>query len=279
MKTLCRMSDELSESHPALQTKVSEEVSGSKNFVQNELKTDQDIDPTAARHIRTLWADKGIQNTYENRQLFQLVDSCRYFFNKVNELSSKAYIPSYEDIIHSRGRTSGIVETQFSVGYNTFKIVDVGGQRNERKKWIHCFDGVQAVMFVAAINEYDQVLIEDGETNRLHEALDLFDEISNSQFFLKTSILLFLNKRDLFIEKLVQKRISLAKLFPEYVGGFEFEPAIAFLKDKFLDTCRVPGKRIYFHVTCATDTDNIKFTFDAVKDIIIRAKLEDIGIS
>ena len=38
-------------------------------------------------------------------------------------------------------------------------IYDVGGQRNERRKWIHCFDDVTAVIFVAAINEYDQVRI------------------------------------------------------------------------------------------------------------------------
>ena len=40
-------------------------------------------------------------------------------------------------------------------------IVDVGGQQSERKKWIHCFDGVNAVIFVSALNEYDLVLAED----------------------------------------------------------------------------------------------------------------------
>ena len=42
-----------------------------------------------------------------------------------------------------------------------FSVLDVGGQRNERKKWIHCFDGVTGIIFVVAINEYDQVLFED----------------------------------------------------------------------------------------------------------------------
>jgi len=42
-----------------------------------------------------------------------------------------------------------------------FRIVDVGGQRSERKKWIHCFEGVTAVIFVSALNEYDLVLAED----------------------------------------------------------------------------------------------------------------------
>ena len=50
-----------------------------------------------------------------------------------------------------------------------FRIFDVGGQRNERRKWIHCFDGVTAVIFVAAISEYDQVCFEDSHKNRLDE--------------------------------------------------------------------------------------------------------------
>ena len=37
-------------------------------------------------------------------------------------------------------------------------MIDVGGQRSERRKWIHAFEGVKAVIFLTAINEYDQVL-------------------------------------------------------------------------------------------------------------------------
>jgi hypothetical protein len=44
---------------------------------------------------------------------------------------------------------------------HTFLLIDVGGQRSERKKWIHCFEGVQAIFFLAAISEYDQKLMED----------------------------------------------------------------------------------------------------------------------
>lgn len=40
-------------------------------------------------------------------------------------------------------------------------MFDVGGQRSERKKWMHCFENVTAVVFLAAISEYDQVLVED----------------------------------------------------------------------------------------------------------------------
>lgn len=42
-------------------------------------------------------------------------------------------------------------------------MFDVGGQRSERKKWIHCFEGVTCIIFIAALSAYDMVLVEDDE--------------------------------------------------------------------------------------------------------------------
>ena len=56
---------------------------------------------------------------------------------------------------------------KYVIDNTPFEMYDVGGQRNERKKWIHCFEGVDAVIFVAAISEYDQKLFEDSTTNRM----------------------------------------------------------------------------------------------------------------
>ena len=84
-------------------------------------------------------------------------------------------------------------------------MYDVGGQRNERKKWIHCFDNVTAIIFVAAASEYNQVLVEDGTTNRMHETLKLFGEIFNNKYFMKTSFIVFLNKRDLLAMKILKQ--------------------------------------------------------------------------
>ena len=95
-------------------------------------------------------------------------------------------------------------------------MFDVGGQRSERKKWIHCFENVTSVIFLAAISEYDQVLIEDETVNRMQEALTLFDSICNSKWFTSTSMILFLNKVDLFKEKLTKSPLS--DYFPDYTG-------------------------------------------------------------
>lgn len=58
-----------------------------------------------------------------------------------------------------------------------FRMFDVGGQRSERKKWIHCFEGVTAIIFCVALSDYDLVLAEDEEMVRKYFLL--FRKIQN----------------------------------------------------------------------------------------------------
>ena len=75
------------------------------------------------------------------------------------------------------------------------------GQRNERRKWIHCFQDVNAIVYCVATSAYDLVLEEDEQTNRLSESLELFDRTINNLWFKETPVILFLNKIDLLREK------------------------------------------------------------------------------
>lgn len=142
-----------------------------------------------------------IQKTWARRAEFQIVESVKYYFNKLDAIMQPDYLASDDDILYARVRTSGIVTERYIIDGTMFEMYDVGGQRNERKKWIHCFDNVTAIIFVAALSEYDQVLFEDASTNRMIEAVNLFKEICNNKFFANSSMLLFLNKKDLFAEK------------------------------------------------------------------------------
>lgn len=246
------------------------------NIIENELKGDEEIDRNLGQHIKDLWTDEGIKATYDQRSKYQLFDSAEYFFDRIDAICSDGYVPSEQDVLRSRVRTTGIVENEFEIDGNQFKMFDVGGQRNERKKWIHCFENVTAVIFVAAISEYDQVLYEDENTNRMVEALNLFEEICNSRWFRETAMILFLNKRDLFAQKI--EKVSLRVCFPEYEGDDTYDAGCAFLQEQFEVKNRNPEKQVYTHVTCATDTGNISAVFDAVKDIIIRRSLNEAGL-
>lgn len=87
--------------------------------------------------------------------------SLSYFFGDLNRLFDPAYVPSDQDIMHVRVRTIGICETVFHLHDREVLVVDVGGQRSERKKWIHCFEDATSILFVANLNGYDQCLVED----------------------------------------------------------------------------------------------------------------------
>lgn len=76
-------------------------------------------------------------------------------------MADPRYLPTDQDILRSRVKTTGITETTFLIGDLTYKIFDVGGQRSERKKWIHCFENVTALVFLVSLSEYDQMLYED----------------------------------------------------------------------------------------------------------------------
>ena len=166
-----------------------------------EMKFDEMLTPKTADYIDKLWHDPVIQATYDRRSEYQLNDSTAYFFERLQAVMTSGFIPNDQDMLRARIRTTGIVEHRFEIEKNEFRMFDVGGQRNARKKWIHCFENVTAVIFVAAISGYDERLPEDNATNRLHEALNLFEDICESKWFKNTSLILFLNKKDIFKEK------------------------------------------------------------------------------
>jgi len=241
-----------------------------------EISDREPLDYNSGSAILTLWNDDVIQNTFAHRAQFQLIDNVDYFNGRINEIIKPDYLPSTEDIIRCRVRTTGISEREFEIDGTQFRLVDVGGQRNERKKWIHCFEGVTGVLFVAAISEYDQVLFEDNTTNRIEEAAALFEEICGSQYFANSALVLFLNKRDLFAQKI--REVPLRSYYPNFKGR-TYEDAVVFMRDLFLKRNPNPRRKIFAHITCATDQNNVKVVFSAVKELIVRRSLREAGLS
>lgn len=162
------------------------------------------------------------QELWKNRAKYQVIESAEYFIKKIDKLCDPSWVPDQDDFLRCRVRTTGIIEEKYAVknehgDSQTILLLDVGGQRSERKKWIHCFQNVTGILFVAAISEFDQQLFEDNTINRVHESLKLFESIVNVPYFSKTSIILFLNKKDLFAAKL-EAGAKLTAAFPEYPG-------------------------------------------------------------
>jgi len=226
--------------------------------------------------INNLWRDGGVQRCYARSREYQLSDSAQYYFDAMDRIAAADYVPSDQDILRTRVKTTGITETTFIIGNLTYRMFDVGGQRSERKKWIHCFENVTTIIFLAAISEYDQLLLEDETVNRMQEALTLFDSICNSRWFAKTSVILFLNKIDRFREKLPVSPME--NYFADYEGGQDYNAACNYILKRFVSLNQSDIKQIYTHFTCATDTHQIRFVMAAVNDIIVQENLRASGL-
>mmetsp|Transcript_4930 Transcript_4930/g.5699 ORF Transcript_4930/g.5699 Transcript_4930/m.5699 type:complete len:390 (+) Transcript_4930:363-1532(+) len=272
--------------------------------------TNQDgwkYDQNLCEALKALWDDELITTTWEKyRNLIQVQDALPWFMANIDRIFEPDYVPTKDDWLRVRVRSSGILEERFTVDGVNFNIWDVGGQRNERRKWIHCFDNVSAVIFVVAINEYDQRLYEDETVNRMEESLTLFRKYVNHDAFVRSGMILFLNKSDLYAEKLnrspiryIDKRPPEERRFDEtrfadFKGPYcpngaspnseafdkAYKAGISYFKTLFLNCyTRKEKKTIYHHVTCAMDQHNVYVVFNAVKVIILDQILISTGFA
>ncbi|XP_038983078.1 guanine nucleotide-binding protein alpha-1 subunit isoform X2 [Phoenix dactylifera] len=244
--------------------------------------------------IKTLWNDAAIQETYARGNILQVPDCAQYFMENLERLSEADYVPTKEDVLYARVRTTGVVEIQFSpVGESrksgeVYRLYDVGGQRNERRKWIHLFEGVTAVIFCAAISEYDQMLFEDETKNRMMETKELFDWVLKQSCFENTSFMLFLNKFDIFEKKVQKVPLNICEWFRDYQpmasGKQEVEHAYEFVKKKFEELYFQSTKpervdRVFkIYRTTALDQKLVKKTFKLVDETLRRRNLIEAGL-
>uniref|UniRef100_A0A1I7Z696 G-protein alpha subunit n=1 Tax=Steinernema glaseri TaxID=37863 RepID=A0A1I7Z696_9BILA len=240
-------------------------------------KDTEPITPDVYEALKNLWADDIIRESYKMRNFINVPDSTEYFFKELDRISHTDYCPNTQDILHIRVPTTGVVQVSFPIKGCVFRVFDVGGQRSERRKWIHLFDDVNAIIFISAINEYDQVLAEDNSTIRLLESMQLFAQICNCKWFQTSSMILFLNKKDLFLEKI--QKTSIKILFENYKGQNTYADSVRYIRKKFLKLNNTPQtKKIYMHETCATDTNQVQLVIDSVIDIVIGKNLRGTGM-
>ena len=233
--------------------------------------------------IMRLWEDEGVASCYNRRREYQLLDSAQYFLDKVPDIRKAGFRVDLQDILRTRVKTTGIIEEVFDVGRINLRIIDVGGQRRERRKWIHSFEGVTSVIFLASLSEYDMLLEECHTRNRTEESLQLFKIILEYPWFRSASVILFLNKKDLFAEKVPRSYIG------DYLTTFkgppgDIEAATSFMSQLYQDCYNnkaiVSDKRqLFLHLTCATDTDNIRKVFANVKSTVLQKNINELNLN
>ena len=187
--------------------------------------------------LEKIWNNEDFTDVLLSLSPKPLPDSALYLLQHFERFLTPDFMPTNEDILRMRQPTTGVQEITIPVGDRKFRLIDLGGQRNERRKWIHCFDDVAAVIFIASLADYNMSLIEDNETNRLEESIALFKTFLETEFFKGKPIILFLNKADIFSEKI--KHHHLKDGFKDYRGmRGDNEDARDFILKQFVENRR-----------------------------------------
>eukprot|EP01130_Rhizamoeba_saxonica_P014170 TRINITY_DN6156_c0_g1_i1.p1 TRINITY_DN6156_c0_g1~~TRINITY_DN6156_c0_g1_i1.p1 ORF type:complete len:302 (-),score=67.23 TRINITY_DN6156_c0_g1_i1:61-966(-) len=229
--------------------------------------------------IKYLWEEEPLIQEVTNTARIGLDSQTPFYLDNVERFAEEEYTPTIEDILKARLKTTGITETFFSVEETKFRIVDVGGQRSERRKWLSRFRGdITAVLYLAALDEFDKALIEDPDTNRFDESLKLFGEVTSSQWFTETPFIVFMNKSDLFRKKIQQFPSAMKERFADISeeDSADYQGAVHYIQNKYEGAFGGNG-RLYMYETCAIDTDGISKVFYAVRDVILSQELARIG--
>ncbi|EPB75567.1 g-protein alpha subunit [Ancylostoma ceylanicum] len=178
-------------------------------------------------------------------------------------------IKNVEDGVLTPAIGRSIEKIWHSSDCSLLRMIDVGGQRSERRKWIHCFDNVDMVLFVVSVSDFDTIDPEDPTQNRLLQNYFLFKTIAQSELFRHSSIVLFLNKYDIFKEKLQSSTIRQC--------DDSLLDATHFIQTQFRN-CIHERHRYFSYITVATDTENIQLVFDSATAHIINENLKSTGL-
>ncbi|GJE86413.1 G-alpha-domain-containing protein [Phanerochaete sordida] len=237
-----------------------------------------------------LWGDPVVHDVLAYQKL-RLQEMPGFFLDSLDRLTEPRYIPTDDDILRARLKTLGVSEYRFQVkdenfsgivaGSREWRVYDVGGHRSLRAAWAPFFDDMDAVLFLAPISCFDQVLEEDPLVNRLEDSVLLWKSIVSNPLLARTSLVLFLNKIDI-----LQHKLSLGIQLGHYIVSYgnrpnDYQNTSTYLRRKFSQIHKehspVP-RPFYCHFTAVTDTKTTAHILGDVQDTIVRRQLQSIAL-
>jgi len=219
---------------------------------------EETIFPTnVADAIKELWKDKNVQKSYHKCcNAGKLDKTVKEDFENIDKIIHPDYIPTEEDILNCCIKNSDSVsEILFHCDTWKYRIINVNGLKSDHRKWISCFEDIKAIIIVCDISAYDEPSDKDEEMTHLQYDMDFFSWINKSKWFEKTTVILFLNKTDLFKEKL--NKVPLNQFFPWYTYGNDYSQALTFIMERFIQLNE--KRKLYIKPNCDTDYDQFDF--------------------
>ncbi|RXW24573.1 hypothetical protein EST38_g1305 [Candolleomyces aberdarensis] len=233
-----------------------------------------------------LWRDPNVKERLNEKRI-RLEESSGFYLDEIPRITAKKYIPTDSDVLKARLKTMGVVEHTFSVPSGTnrgveWRIYDVGGARNQRQAWAPYFEDVNAIIFLAPISAFDQVLTEDPRVNRLEDSLLLWKSVVSNKLLASVNIVLFMNKCDLLQGKL-EAGVRLNHHMVSYGDRpNDYDSVSKYFIRKFgaIHHSYTPNKErdLYPHLTAVTDTRRTSMIIANVRDIIIKGNLRSMRL-
>ncbi|XP_055341666.1 guanine nucleotide-binding protein G(s) subunit alpha-like [Paramacrobiotus metropolitanus] len=260
----------------------------------NDSHTDLDlVTPEFWEAAQALWTDRGFQELCGHSPQFQLLDNAKYFLDRIPLIRCPDYLPDEQDILRVRVHSTNSMETVFAIDHIRYHVFNVAGQRDQKGKWLQCFNNITAILFVLPMSGYDVVVPDEQDetqmTNRLAESLHVFAMLWNSKWLTRKTVILFLNKLDQFQEKIIRSCSSLEAFFPSYKDYCVPSSAMTLPGDNLEslraryyirhEITRITSSSntqhvCYPHFTAAIDGEAVRRVFNDCRDIIQRSQLQ-----
>ena len=201
-------------------------------FKQPHHIQEETLPPGVGLAIKTLWAGAGIQYAYSRRWEYDLCCSCSYYCDSIERIAEQDYVPTDEDILKARERTTGIVEFTFETRSGLiWRVFDTGGVKCDRRKVMHYFEIVNVIIYTVDITCFDEPVFEGENFYRMQESLYRFDAVINNFWFKKTAFVLLFTKTANLAQRL--KHTSIKKYITDFTGRNTPEDYVPFITRRF----------------------------------------------
>jgi len=242
--------------------------------------------------------DEDFINDYQEE-----IEPIRYFVDDSDRILHPNYEPNLQDILRARQRTTGVNVTTFHREVNKRKydweLYDIGGQVSERRKWPEIIrkNGVPALLYCVSIGDMEkrvqrdhsrvsttisrEITEERDERSELvpmfDDAVQLYHSLLTQDYANTASVIVFLNKTDLFDEKVKSGKIDMTK-FPDFTGKSTPENGRQYFRNLFSKIASDCQKVVTIHETCALDTEQAQMVVDSVTKDVIKSRLKHSGL-
>ncbi|KAJ7249480.1 guanine nucleotide binding protein, alpha subunit [Mycena rebaudengoi] len=271
---------------PALAASLAPHASNAHPPINDEAQT---VLNACAPAIRELWSDRHVRGVLKRRKV-RVEEGPGFFLNDLDRVTSLDYLPNDDDVLRARLKTVGVSEYVFemevSAGRETgteWRIVDVGGSRSQLTEgraamWAPFFDDVNAIIFLAPISGFDQVLSEDKTVNRLEDSVLLWKSVCSNKLLANVDLVLFLNKCDI-LERKLNSGVRLARYVRSYADRENtFDAVSQYLRGKFSAIHREhsPNPRKFYASARLSllDTTTTAGIIASVRDMVVRVHLK-----